>query len=68
MASIPAMTMEQEMEWLEGDINHLMQTQNRQEPDVDDRGFPVHNHLSEEIGRLERIWGQLYEKVYCART
>jgi hypothetical protein len=66
--SITAMTIEQEMDVLEGDINHMMATQNRQVPDLDDRGYPIHDHLSEEITRLERIWGQMYDKVYCSKT
>jgi hypothetical protein len=62
------MTMEDEMEWLQGDINHLMEVQNRAGSDVDDRGFPLNNHLSEEIGHLERVWGQLYDKAYAAKV
>jgi len=59
--------MEEEMEWLQGDINHLMEIQNRQEPDLDVRGWPVHDNITEQIGRLERVWGQLYDKVYISR-
>jgi len=61
------LTMEEEMEWLQGDINHLMEIQNRQEPDLDVRGWPVHDNITEQIGRLERVWGQLYDKVYISR-
>jgi hypothetical protein len=54
--------MEEEMNILQEDINHLMDVQNRQEPDLDLRGYPVHDFISEEIGRLEKVWGELYDK------
>jgi hypothetical protein len=67
MKTNSVLTMDQEMELLQGDINHLMDIQNRQEPDLDVRGYPVHDQISEEIGRLERVWGQLYDKVYVSK-
>ena len=62
------MSMEEEMETLQGDINHLMDIQNRQEPNLDMRGFPMHDHITEEIGHLKKVWGQLYDKVCITRA
>jgi hypothetical protein len=59
-----SMTIEEEMEWLEGDLTHLMEVQNRVGSDVDFRGFPENDMMSEQIGRLERVWGQMFDR--CA--
>ncbi len=64
MKATSTMSMETEMEMLQGDINHLMDIQNRQEPSLDPRRFPMHDHITEEIGHLEKVWGQLYDKVH----
>ena len=56
------MTIQEEMELLEGDLTHLMSIQNRVGSDVDAHGFPVNDMISEQIGRLERVWGQLFDK------
>ena len=61
------MTLDEEMCVLEGDLCFLMNLQNQQESTVDNFGYPLSNHLSAEIGRLEKIWGQLHEKCFNAR-
>ena len=61
------MTLDEELLVLEGDLVHFMNLQNQQDSIVDNYGYPVGNHLSAEIGRLEKIWGQLHEKCFNAR-
>ena len=56
------MTLADEMEWLEGDLRHLVDIQNRQFSDIDSTGFPIDDQLSCQIGKLERIWGVLHDK------
>jgi hypothetical protein len=65
---VQSMTLEEEMEWLQGDLDHLTSIQNRVGSDVDNHGFPMNDLLSEQIGRLERVRGQIYDKVQCSRT
>lgn len=64
----PTLTTEEQMILLEGDLNHLMDVQNRQEPELDNYGYPIADHLTEEIGRLEKIWGQLYDNFHKSKA
>jgi hypothetical protein len=55
-----------EMQCLEADIRHLVDTQNREHMEVDDRGNCMNTQLSEEISRLERVWSHLYDQERAA--
>jgi hypothetical protein len=68
MQNTGTLSLQEEMDCLEGDLHHLMCIQNQHNSELDRHGFPVANHLSEEIGRLERVWGCLYMKQrgHCA--
>ena len=61
------MTLDEELLVLEGDLRHLMGVQNKEDSTVDNFGYPVDDHLSSMIGRLEKIWGQLHEKCFNAK-
>jgi hypothetical protein len=65
---VPGMTLDEEMDLLQGDLEHLTSIQNRVGSEVNDHGFPMNDLLSDQIGRLERVWGQLYDKVNNTRT